>query len=79
MWFRGNRTGVEIWYVCWGRTLWARNADLYKTPYGVRKWLLSPANSATPVWRVGRFVITENGPEEKEHWTRDEFLARKGR
>lgn len=75
MWFRGTNYGVGIWYICWGEKGSSYNAELYATPYGVRQWLTSKAMSEVPVHRIGRIVITEDGPVEKEHWdSREEFL-----
>jgi len=73
MWFRGTKDGVGIWYICWGKASY--NAELYATPYGVRKWLVSEVMRNIPIHRIGRMVITEDGPVEKEHWSsREEFL-----
>lgn len=73
MWFRGNKTGVSIWYVLWEGAEGAYHADIYVTPYGVRQWLLK---ETFPVHRIGRFTLTASGLQEDEHWnTREEFLA----
>ena len=76
MLFRGTKYGVGIWYICWGVKGCEYNAELYATPYGVRKWLTGIGMGAVPVHRIGRIVITEDGPVEKEHWdSLEEFLG----
>lgn len=78
MWFRGTRSGVGIWFVLWGKPDTGYNAELYKTPYGLRNWLMNPAFQNVPVVRLGRVVLSERGWEEKECWkTREEFLGSK--
>ena len=75
MWVRGTKYGVGIWYICWGAKGASYNAELYATPYGVRKWLTGGAMRNVPIHRIGRMVITEEGPVEKEYWSsREEFL-----
>lgn len=75
MWFRGTKTGVGIWFILWGRPDIGYDAELYKTPYGVRNWLMNRAYQNVPVARIGRVVLTPSGWEEKECWlSREEFL-----
>lgn len=75
MWFRGTKSGVGVWFILWGKPDTGYNAELFKTPFGVRHWLITPAFQAVPVVRIGRVVLSESGWEEKEVWnTREEFL-----
>jgi len=74
MWFRGTKTGVAVWSILWGKPDTGYNAEFYKTPYGIRKWLTNPVFRDVPVVRVSRVELSENGWEEKEHWTKEEFL-----
>lgn len=78
MWFRGTKTGVGIWFVLWGKPDTGYNAELYKTAYGLRNWLLNPAFQNLPIVRIARVVLSEMGWQEKEVWrTRKEFLGSK--
>lgn len=78
MWFRGTMSGVGIWFILWGKPDTGYNAEFYKTPNGVRNWLIHPAFREVPVVRIGRVVLSEMGWEEKEVWrTREEFLGSK--
>lgn len=74
MWFRGTKNGVSVWFILWGMSDLGYNAELYKTAYGVRQFLTNPVYRNLPVVRVGRAVLSESGLEEKEHWTKEEFL-----
>ena len=75
MWLRGDKGGVGRWYVCWGLKGESYNVELYHTLNGLVKWMTNVVYASVPVLRVGRMVITEEGPVEKEHWdTRAEFL-----
>ncbi len=75
MWFKGTKFGVSIWYVCWGLKGESYNAELYQTTTGLKMWLVNPSYRDMSIFRIGRVVITEDGPVEKEHWdTREEFL-----
>lgn len=75
MWLKGSKSGVGRWYVCWGRKGEIYNVELYQTLNGLINWMLKKVYSEVPVLRVGRLVITEEGPVEKESWpSREEFL-----
>lgn len=72
MWLRGGKNGVGRWYVYWGAKGGPYNVELYQDLNWLVKWVIS---NAVPVYRIGRMVITEEGPAEKEHWdSREEFL-----
>jgi len=73
MWLRKN--GVGRWYVCWGVKGDSYNVELYQTLNWLTKWMIDKTYHNLPVLRIGRMVITEEGPVEKEHWSsREEFL-----
>lgn len=75
MWFKGGKTGVSIWYVCWGREGVTHNVEGYSTLNGLAKWFANKAYRAVPVLRVGRMVISKGGIEEKDIWeSREEFV-----
>lgn len=75
MWFRGDKAGVPFWYVYWGAWEGSKNIEAYMTLNGLVKWVINDAYREVPVYRLGRVVFTEEGPEEKESWTRrEEFL-----
>jgi len=75
MWLRGNKDGVGRWYVCWGAKGESYNVELYQTLNGLVKWMINKAFRDIPVHRIGRMVITEEGPVEKEIWSsREEFF-----
>lgn len=75
MWFKGGKTGVCIWYVCWGREGTSFNLEGYQTLNGLAKWFAKEAYKGVPVLRVGRMIISKDGVEEKDHWdSREEFL-----
>lgn len=75
MWLRGSKSGVGRWYVCWGLKGAGYNVELYQTLTGLIKWMINKTYGDVPVLRVGRMVITEEGPVEKESWSsREEFL-----
>lgn len=75
MWFKGNKSGVAIFYVCWGAKGASYNVEAYQTLNGLVKWIIGKAMSEMPVHRIGMMVITETGPVEKGHWTsRKKFL-----
>lgn len=75
MWLRGSKGGVGRWYVCWGLKGESYNVELYVTLNGLAKWMINKVYRDIPVLRIGRMVITEDGPVEKEHWgSRGEFL-----
>ena len=75
MWLRGGKSGVGRWYVCWGLKGESYNADVYQTLNGLVKWMINKVYREVPVLRIGRMIITEEGPVEKEHWdSREEFL-----
>ena len=71
MWLRGSKSGVHRWYVCWGAKGQSYNIELYQTLNGLVKWVI---NNEVPVHRIGELVITEEGPVEKDHWSREELL-----
>lgn len=75
MWLKGSKNGVGRWYVCWGVKDAYYNVELYQTLNGLVKWLIRKTYLGLPVLRIGRMVITEAGPVEKETWpSREEFL-----
>lgn len=75
MWIKGYKDGVGFWYVLWGRKGTNYNMDAYMTFIGLANWFRRKAYSEVPVVRVGRMVATEDGFDEKEHWTsREEFI-----
>ncbi len=75
MWLRGSKNGVSRWYVCWGVKGVSYNVELYQTLNGLVKSLLTNAYSELPIHRIGRMVITEEGPVETHFWpSREQFL-----
>jgi len=75
MWLRGSKSGVGRWYVCWGRKGECYNVELYQTLSGLVKWMINKTYLEVPVLRVGRMVITEEGPVEEETWaSREQFM-----
>jgi len=75
MWFKGNKFGVAIFYVCWGAKGASYNVEAYQTLNGLVKWAINEIYREMPVHRIGRIVFTEEGPVEKETWSsREEFL-----
>lgn len=76
MWFKGGKTAVCIWYVCWGREGATCNVVAYQTLNGLAKWFTIEAYKGVPVLRAGRMIISKDGVEEKDHWdSREEFLT----
>lgn len=75
MWIQGNTSRVIMWYACWSAPGGSYNLEIYKTPTGLKGWCEQPAYANIPIHRLGRVVITENGPYEDISWdTREEFL-----
>lgn len=73
MWLKGSKSGVGRWYVCWGVKDISYNVELYQTLNGLAKWVSGTSDIA--ILRIGRWLITEAGLVETEHWsTKKEFL-----
>ncbi len=75
MWFKGGKTGVSIWYVCWGLEGESFNLEGYQTLNGLAKWFTKEAYKEVPVLRAGQMIIRKDGIEDKLQWqSREEFL-----
>jgi len=72
MFCRGFKGGVCLWYVLWGAAGDDCYASVYLTLNGLAKWINN--NQGVPIHRIGRIILEPKGPEEKESWTREEFV-----
>ena len=75
MWFRGNKSGVQVFFVCWGAKGGPYNIEAYQTLNGLAKWMMNETYREVPVHHIGRLVFTDKAAVVKETWeTREEFL-----
>lgn len=72
MFCRGSKFGVGLWYVLWGAEGGDCYASIYLTLHGLAKWINN--HPQVSIHRIGRLVLQPDGPEEKESWTRPEFV-----